>query len=247
MPTISGTLRMTASRVPDRVALVHGDRSRTYSELDAEADRVAGALARLGLRKGDRLALMGANSDRLIVTCYAALRLGLILVPANPALAAPEVLYLLADSGASAIAVDPALAGTVTLLRAAGLPPATRHVLSLGPAAGCQDLMELVGGTDAGEIPDAPAESGDALILYTSGTTGRPKGALFDHHRTLWTATAAIAARGLRDGDRFLHVAPLTHAAQLCIMLIPGTLIGATHVVLPGFEPEASADPVPRD
>jgi fatty-acyl-CoA synthase len=231
MPTVASTLRSTARRVPDTVALVFGEQRSTYAELDARVDRTAAALARLGLVKGDRFALMAGNSDAFVVAFYAALRLGAIFVPVNPASAPPELRYLLEDSGATVFVHDPAVAATVDAARAAGLPPATRHVLALPELAG------LAAQAGTGPVPDVVTESDDALLMYTSGTTGRPKGALFDHHRVLWTSVNCVAACGMRVGDRFLHVAPLYHAAELGIMLIPGTMIGATHVVLPGFDP----------
>ncbi|MDN5758699.1 MAG: AMP-binding protein, partial [Tomitella sp.] len=86
------------------------------------------------------------------------------------------------------------------------------------------------------------AESDDAEILYTSGTTGRPKGALFDHYRMMWETAAFIGMVGLKDEDRLLHVAPLYHSAELNLMLLPGTFVGATHVVHSGFDPAAVLD-----
>jgi fatty-acyl-CoA synthase len=231
MPTVASTLRSTARRVPDTVALVFGEQRSTYAELDARVDRTAAALARLGLVKGDRFALMAGNSDAFVVAFYAALRLGAIFVPVNPASAPPELRYLLEDSGATVFVYDPAVAATVDAARAAGLPPATRPVLAL------PELAELAAQAVTGPVPDIVTESDDALLMYTSGTTGRPKGALFDHHRVMWTSVNCVATCGMRVGDRFLHVAPLYHAAELGIMLIPGTMIGATHVVLPGFDP----------
>jgi fatty-acyl-CoA synthase len=233
MPTIASTLRATARRVPDTVALTFGERRSTYRELDAQVDRTATTLARLGLAKGDRFALMATNSDAFVVAFYAALRLGAIFVPINPASAPPELRYLLEDSGATVFVHDPAVAATVGATRATGLPPTTRHVLALPELA---DLAAQAA-TGTGQVPDDVTESDDALILYTSGTTGKPKGALFDHHRVMWASVNFIASCGMRVGDRFLHVAPLYHAAELGIMLMPGTMIGATHVVLPGFDP----------
>jgi len=123
------------------------------------------------------------------------------------------------------------VAATVDAARAAGLPDAIKHVIAL------HELGCLAAQAESGVVAGAVTESDDALILYTSGTTGKPKGALFDHHRVMWATVNFIAACGMRVGDRFLHVAPLYHAAELCIMLMPGTMIGATHVVLPGFDP----------
>jgi acyl-CoA synthetase (AMP-forming)/AMP-acid ligase II len=114
MPTIPGGLRSTARRVPDHPALVFGGQRRTYAELDAAVDRTACALAGLGLRPGDRFALMATNSDRFVIAFYAALRCGAIVVPVNPASAPPEIAYLLEDSGAAVFAFDPAAADAVT-------------------------------------------------------------------------------------------------------------------------------------
>lgn len=247
MPTLGSTLRFSARRVPDREALVCAGRRLSYRELDTEVDRVAHALAALGLGKGDRLAMMATNSDRFVITCYAALRLGAIFVPVNPASAAPELRYLLRDSGATVFAFDPAVRSVVETARQQGFPESTRHVVALGPAEGFVDLLASTRDTTAEPIEDVVSESDDALILYTSGTTGEPKGALFDHHRALWVAVNCASIAGMRDGDRFLHVAPLYHAAELCIMLFPGTMFGVTHVVLGGFDPTNVLDTLERE
>src|SRR5690625_386811 len=91
MPTISGLLRSTARRVPKTTALKFDDRTYTYAELDAEVDRVAHALSRLGLAKGDRFALMATNSDHFVISFYAALRVGAVALPINPTSASPEL------------------------------------------------------------------------------------------------------------------------------------------------------------
>jgi len=236
MQTIPSTLRSTARRVPETIAIKFGDFSCTYAELDAEVDRTAHALSALGLGRGDRFALMATNSDRFIVAFYAALRVGAVVIPVNPASAPPELQYLLADSGAKVFVYDLALAATVDAAKS-GFPDTTEHTLSLREGGADRALTALAQEAPAGEFEDVPSESDNSLILYTSGTTGKPKGALFDHHRTMWVGVGCAVTTGQKVGDRFLHVAPLYHAAELCIMLIPGTMIGATHVVMSGFDP----------
>ncbi|MEU6559840.1 class I adenylate-forming enzyme family protein [Nocardia nova] len=245
MPTIGSTLRSTAARVPDRTALVFGDTRYSYAELDSRVDRVAGLLAERGLRKGDRLALLASSSDRFVVVFYAAHRLGAIFVPVNPASSALELEYLVRDSGATFLVFDPQLGQAVAGARAGGLPDDLR-ILATGAADGYDDLIAMAMSRPHTPVEDTVAESDDAQILYTSGTTGKPKGALFDHHRVLWTAVSMIGTCGIRDGDRMLHVAPLYHAAELCIMLIPGTLVGATHVVHAKFDAAKALDDLER-
>lgn len=242
MPTIDGVLRATARRVPHDEALAFEGNELTYGELDDAVEQAAHALLDLGVTKGDRVALMSTNSDRFVIAFYAAQRLGAIFVPINPSSAPPEIDYILSDSGASVFFFDPALVAAVDTAIANGLPAGCHHVVALGEAGDHPDLFAFAAGSST-TLPDvAIDEDDDALILYTSGTTGKPKGALIDHHRSMWVSVAMISTCGMRTGDRFLHVAPLFHAAELCLLLIPGTMIGAKHVVLNGFDPAVVAD-----
>ncbi len=241
MPTIDGALRAAARRAPQSEALSFLDQDYTYAELDAAVDRVAAALAGLGVTKGDRFALMATNSDRFVIAFYAASRLGAVFVPVNPASAPPEIDYLLRDSGASVLVVEPSLVPVVQAAKESGLPDTLERILSLGPSDKFDDLLALA--QTAGRVPEVEVtEQDDSMILYTSGTTGKPKGAVFDHHRSVWVAVNCIAAFGMKVGDRFLHVAPLYHGAELCIMLTSGMLLGVKHVVLPGFDPAVVLD-----
>jgi len=238
MPSIPDTLRTTAARCPDRDALVFGDRRRTFRELAAEVEASAAALAAQGVGRGDRVLLMSPNSDAFAVAAYAVLRVGAILVPGNPANTAPEVVHLVTDSGAAAV------------LHAAGVSDVVSAALAqlddAPPALTLDRLAELASG-DHSPVEHWPVESDDALLLYTSGTTGAPKGALFDHHRTVWCMTAMATATGYRDGDRTVHAAPLYHAAALCLVLFPGVALAMTQVVLPSFDPAALLDVLERE
>ena len=242
MATIPGTLAVNARRCPDRVAVVFGERSYTHAAFDQAVNQAAHALRAAGLRRGDRMLLMSGNSDQFMLALYAGLRLGALIVPVNPASAAPELQHILGDSGASLLVFG---GGTQNVIRAADSflhGALTGPPIAMDPVQGYRNLGDL-----AADRPTTPpgvevAESDDALILYTSGTTGRPKGALFDHHRILWVGINTSLMLGLRDGDRILHVAPMYHAAELAMLVCGGTLVGATHVVLPSFAPQTVLD-----
>lgn len=236
MTTLGEILARNARRVPGREALVSGKTRYSYAELDSEVNKAAHALAAGGLVKGDRLALLSTNTAGFVVTFYAAMRLGLIVVPVNPRMAAPEVTYLLDDSGARALVFDPALADVAAQAhRAAATPPAL--LLATRALEGHDDLGTRAADAST-EHPDSTVtEEDDAEILYTSGTTGRPKGVLLDQHRVVWDGVNMNLEVGISDGERMLHVAPLYHSAELNLFLNGGMLVGATHVLLPAFDP----------
>jgi acyl-CoA synthetase (AMP-forming)/AMP-acid ligase II len=241
MPSIPDTLRTTAARCPDREALVFGGRRRTYRELHQEVERTAAALAARGIAAGDRVLLMSPNSDAFVIAAYAVLRTGALLVPANPRNAPPEVAHLVTDSGAAALLYAPELEDVVTAgVKQSGVTGPSPLLLSL------PSLAELAAGEHP-PVTHVPAEADDALLLYTSGTTGAAKGALFDHHRALWVAINIIGTAGYREGDRTMHVAPLYHSAQLTLILFAGTMLAMTHVVDPAFDPAEVAALIERE
>lgn len=242
MPTIDSSLRSSAARVPTRTALVFGDRTYTYRELDAQVDRVAAVLHEKGVRKGDRVALLAANSDLFVITFYAVQRVGAIFVPVNPASAAPEVDYIVRDSGASVLVMDPGFEELVADV----LPDGVLH-LALGLAEKTEDLLALAAARTGDPVTAPVDEFDDCEILYTSGTTGNPKGALFDHHRIVWNAMSTIGNCGFTEGERILHVAPLYHSAELNLFIVAGTFLGATHVVHRGFDPAAVLETLERE
>ena len=235
MPAIGQILERNARRVPQREALVYADRRYSYADLDAAVNRASRAIGQLGVAHGDRVALMSPNSDRFVIAYYAVLKLGAIVVPINVRLAVPELAFQLADSGARLLLYDPEL----TAVAQGALASTGVGGLSLAAQPGVDDLDTLAA-LQSSDPPEVPVdEADDAQILYTSGTTGRPKGVLLDHHRVIWTGINIVVGTGLQEGDRLLHVAPLYHSAELDLFLMGGTYLAATHVVLREFAPSA--------
>ncbi|NMH96253.1 long-chain-fatty-acid--CoA ligase [Pseudonocardia acidicola] len=230
--TMSDMLARHARVTPDAVALRDARAGRSYRELDERVTRLANALAARGVEVGDRVAVLGRNSIEVLEAYFATLRLGAICVPVNFRLVADEIAYVLADSGATAVVVDAALAGHVEQAREQA--PSVTAVITI---AG--DYEQILA-----EAPDACTEvpvidDFPAYIMYTSGTTGRPKGAVLTHRNLLLHAFSSIAHLGSPSDDRvWLSGAPLFHIAGLAGML--PTLITGGKIVIPpsgGFDP----------
>lgn len=233
MATIGAILERNARRAPDREALIYQTSRYTYSQLDKKVNQTARVLAARGVSHGDRVALMSPNSADFVIAYYAILKLGAVVVPINIRLAPPELSYQLEDSGARVILFDPELALVVD----ASLKSHPIEGMALAACEPWADVETLAQKQSEDPLPIVVQENDDAQILYTSGTTGQPKGVLMDHHRVIWTGLNVVSGVGLREGERLLHVAPLYHSAELDLFLMGGTYLSATHVVLREFHP----------
>ncbi len=237
--TIGSILRDAAGRRPAGVALVDGQpdqarrRTWTYAGLLAEAERAARALL-ARFEPGERVAIMAGASPEWVILEFAAALAGLVLIPVNPALTAAELEHLLADSQASGILL-------ASRYREANLPalvararpglPGLRALISLDH----WDAL-LGSGTDDTPLP-AVAPDSPAQVLYTSGTTGRPKGAVLTHRGLTNNARLACAAMGLRDGEASLNPMPLFHVAGGALLALGLVQHTCTQVVPPYFDP----------
>ena len=215
-------LAAAAQAAPRRQAVLVAGEAVSYAELADRVDRLASWLAAAGVGRGDRIALRAANGRLHIDVYLAAARIGAACVPLAPELAEAEVARLVADARPALAFADTAAAGA---LRAAGVDVVVegseRHAAALA--------------TEVGGLPDFPEPSDDVLIVYTSGTTGEPKGVCLSHEAV--TANAAMNARSQEFGDHevYLTSTPLHHASAAARVFT--MLDGAhTHVVMPRFE-----------
>ncbi|MHA5047014.1 o-succinylbenzoate--CoA ligase [Streptomyces sp. SD15] len=227
-----------ARKTPHRTALIHGGTGVTYAELYLRTTRLAQALRALGLRRGDRIAYLGPNHPSYLETLFAAGTLGAVFVPLNPRLAGPEIAHQLSDSGAKALVYAPPLAGLV-----AGLPGNVDVRTYVEVGAQYEELIDQA----VDEPIDQPVTADDTcIIMYTSGTTGRPKGAMLTHGNLTWNAINVLVDTDLIADERALVSAPLFHTAGLNMLTLPVLLKGGTCVLVESFDPEATLDLIER-
>ncbi|MFG2525988.1 long-chain fatty acid--CoA ligase [Streptomyces sp. NPDC048527] len=216
---------------PSGVALQQGDRALTYAALAERVDRLAGALAARGVRRGDRVAYLGWNDTAAFEVFFAAGRLGALFIPLNARLAAPEISCLLDDAEPAAL-----FYGTEHQ------EVAGRTAARVGLVAGPQEHEALItdGGLGGPPPPGACVSlDDDAVILYTSGTTGRPKGVVLTHGNLLFNTMNQLAQVDVLSTDTALCVAPVFHATGLGQVSLPTLFKGGTVVVAPRFEASA--------
>ena len=212
----------------ERVALIDGDRRLTYAALAGQVERVAGGLAARGVGPRDRVALLLGNGAPFVISLLACARLGAVAVPLNIREQAPGLAWMLAQCGARLVICEPALAPRLPDLGA--LPSLGGR--SATQACAFDDL--LVSGLPPS--PYRPAEEDLAVILYTSGTTGRPKGATLTHLNIVHSVMHYALCRGLGRDDRALLAVPASHAIGLVAMLLTMIHVGGSTVLLREFK-----------
>ncbi|MGW0422356.1 acyl-CoA synthetase [Streptomyces sp. NPDC003015] len=218
--TVDGVLRRTARRTPARVAVEYGERSWTYEELDDAVSRAASVLLGEGLSPGDRVGAYGHNSDAYLIAFLACARAGLVHVPVNQNLTGDDLAYLVGQSGSTLVLADPDLAGR--------LPDGAR-TLPLRDSA--DSLLTRLAVTPPYDGPE-PRSEDLVQLLYTSGTTALPKGAMMTHRALVHEYLSAITSCDLSAGDRPVHSLPLYHSAQMHVFLLPYLAVGATNIIL---------------
>ncbi|KOG55216.1 acyl-CoA synthetase [Streptomyces virginiae] len=218
--TVDGLVRDSARRVPDRPAVRYRERTWTYSELDAAVSTGAAVLReRYGLAAGDRVATYAHNCDAYLIAYLACARAGLTHVPVNQNLTGEDLEYILDDSASALVLADPDLAARI---------PGGRRVRALrdAPDSFLAELAEPLP-FEAGRDPGALAQ-----LLYTSGTTALPKGAMMTHRALVHEYESAIEALDLAGDDRPVHSLPLYHSAQMHVFLLPYLAVGARNTIV---------------
>lgn len=222
----------------DVVALIHADRTETFGSLAERVRLLADGLQARGIRAGDRVAYLGRNHPAFVETFFAAAALGAVFVPLNTRLAAPEIAFLLEDSSPGLLIAAPEQADVAI----AALTLTSADVAVMGVVVGHQEYERLVS-SGIGDEQEREVSLDDlAMIMYTSGTTGRPKGVMLTHGNLTWNTFNLLADLDVTSRDVTLVSAPLFHTAALSQTFLPTFFKGATSVLAPTFDPDGTYD-----
>ena len=243
---ISGTgswIRKWAEVKPRHTAWISGGRSYSYSEANSRVNRVASALLREGVAKGDRVAALLFNGSEFLEVFFACAKIGAIFVPINFRLAPAEAAYILENCGARILFSDVELSPAVAGMEAAA--PGLRSIKVGAGAGGDSSAYEaLVAGAEDVEPPDSVTLDDYQLIMYTSGTTGRPKGAVISHGNTYFNSVNGHLAYPILPSDVTYVVAPLFHMGALNIFTTPTLHAGGTVLLERVFDPVATLEAI---
>ncbi|NKE58990.1 long-chain fatty acid--CoA ligase [Lentzea sp. PSKA42] len=257
MLNLAMMLEDSAQRLPERDAVVLGDTQLSYAAVNAAANQVANLLTERGIRPGDRVALSCANVPYFPIVYYGILKAGAVVVPLNVLLKAREIAYHLADSGAKAYFCFEGSAelplGAEGWIGCEGVAACEHFFLITADPAAPSPIKNAVtlGASMAAASPQfdtVATEPGDtAVILYTSGTTGEPKGAELSHANMVLNALTCHRLFGVVDHDVHLVTLPLFHSFGQTVQMNAGFGTGATLVLLPRFDPNSALSLMSRE
>jgi fatty-acyl-CoA synthase len=243
---LSDLIARHAAFRPDKAALIFEGDVLSYRAFHERIEQTARALkAEFGVNRGDRVAILSLNRPDYLVSLYACARLGAMLVPLNWRLAAAEQMFILSDAAAKVLLLEQAFAGILPSL--ANELPGTRVIgLDFTPSQGVSfdTLLAEAAGDSRNPYVDL---SCPLLIVYTSGTTGRPKGAVLRQEALLWNGVMSQHMHGLTSDDHVLTVLPFFHVGGLNIQTTPALHTGAMVTIHSRFTPDATLTSFARD
>lgn len=241
---LSELLAVSARKFPTKEGFIAGEERLTYKEVDEKVNRLANALMERGLTKGDKVILFSPNTLEFIYSYFAVQRIGGIIIPVNARSVTEELEYIITHSEAKAFVGH-------HMLWSQAKPLIEKHLLlwitTSDDHSDVENLHRLIESGSKKEVKCELKADELSTMLYTSGTTGKPKGVLFTHHNILTVATMMCIETHINDDARLLHMMPLSHSAPLHLFFVAGTYVGATHVLTPTFTPDLLLQLVDRE
>jgi fatty-acyl-CoA synthase len=240
---IGDWIRYQAQVRGDAEAVVYGDTRLSYQDFDARINRIASVLSEKSVKKGDRVALLLFNCNAFLETFFACAKLGAIAVPLNYRLSPEELEFILNDAQASVIIYHTDFHGLLEPVRphtdiVHGIAVLDPEAVTEDCCSGDEDYETCLAGVSATEPRTIVAQSDPLMMMYTSGTTGKPKGAILTHTNPTWTAiNIQMSELGFTQQDATLTVAPLFHIGGLAIYTLPMLYCGARIVLAAKFDP----------
>ena len=236
---VSSWIERHADFAPDKIAIDFEGQKISYADLEQRIQRVAAALSNeLAVARGDRVGFLGYNSPDMLILVFACARIGAILVPLNWRLAAPEHNFILQDAGIKLLIVEPSFKEGIDKIRAEH--PHCCFVLQDKACEGWLSYQDVLAASDIGLADNVDIDyQQPLLIVYTSGTTGRPKGAVLRQQAILYNALNSLHMHDMNSSDHVLTVLPLFHVGGLNIQTLPALYAGASVTLHARFDPTA--------
>ncbi|NMO05116.1 long-chain fatty acid--CoA ligase [Gordonia sp. TBRC 11910] len=219
---------------PDRPAITFGDDTQTFGALSHRIDCLAAQLREGGVAVGDRVGYLGPNHPAFLVTMFGCARAGAVFVPLNFRLTGAELAYIIGDAGIGTLIVDASLTPGVDAVRD---ELAVTRWIAVGTVDGWESFDAVASASEPITDPAAPEPSDVGLIMYTSGTTGRPKGAMLTHGNMFWNNVNALLSLDVTSTDISLVCAPLFHIGGLNVTTLVTLQKGGQIVLMPAFDP----------
>ncbi len=246
---IGDWLRHQGQHHAEQEAVIFGARRLSYREFNTRTNQAAHALTECGVRRGDRVALLLLNSNAFLEALFACAKLGAIAVPLNFRLSSAEISFILNDAQAEVLVYHPVFAELFAPIRA---ETRIRHAIVVaaeGEDRGHDaDYEQALAANPATEPGTGVAQNDPLMMMYTSGTTGRPKGALLTHGNATWNASNfMLSPLAVHHDDIILTVAPIFHIGGLAIHTLPALYIGTKVILHPQFDPEETLRTIERE
>lgn len=228
---LNGLIDLNARKHGHKDALRYNGAGLSFAELKDQAERAAAVFQQWGVKKGDKLAIMSLNTPAFVTAFFGALKAGATVVPVNHKLTAPEVGYILENSEAGVILFDGALKEV-----AAGITLPVKKAALDSPIPGLPDFETEMQAAPAFQ-PVKVDDDDLAEILYTSGTTGKPKGCMHSHRNVIFAAITGAMVTKMDERDRLLTAMPIWHSSPLNNWFMGAQFVGATSVLLREYHP----------